>query len=151
MVRIIRELAALLSFLLLMSLAGVSRADEIGGPIDPFGIPGFNAVAMVNCFPDNGEPDHLIADIKDLPSNPAVEGMFVTLTLFKGGSSISTTDITPGDNNPSPAVKLRGGRGVYYMIVNKTKPGLRNVEVIFHCQTEDNVHVGTSVTLSHYE
>jgi hypothetical protein len=143
-------LAALLACMLLFSPARISHAHEIAGPIDPTGnVASFTAVAWVNCFDEgNGVANNLVASIRDLPSNPAVEGMFVNLTLFKGGMAIST--ITPGDNNPSPSVKLSAGGGVYYMIVNKTKPGTRNIAIDYHCMADD-VHTGTDIGIAHYQ
>jgi len=145
--------AALLTCMLLISPARNSHAHEITGPIDPAGnVASFTAVAWVTCFDDgNGVADNLIANIMDLPSNPAVESMFVNLTLFKGSMAISTTDITPGDNNPSPTIMLSAGSGVYSMIVNKTKPGTRNIAIDYHCMTANGVHTGTSINLVHYQ
>ncbi|SFM01832.1 hypothetical protein SAMN05421880_10455 [Nitrosomonas nitrosa] len=142
-----------LTTLLYFSLSGVVKAHEIAGPIDPVGnVPSFTAVAMVTCYDDgNGPADYLIANIKDLPSNPAVEGMFVNMTLFKGSKAISVTDVVPGDDNPSQFIKLSAGNGVYFMIVSKTKAGARNVFVDYHCMTANNVHTGTDIALSHYE
>jgi hypothetical protein len=144
-------IAALLTCMLLFSPARISHAHEIRGPIDPAGnVPSFTAVALVTCFDENGVTDNLEASIREEPSNPAVEGMFVNLTLFKGGMAISTT--TPGDNNPSPTVKLSAGKGAYFMIVNKTKPGTRNIHIDYHCKTADGVvHTGTSINLVHYQ
>jgi hypothetical protein len=73
------------------------------------------------------------------------------MSLFKGSKAISTTDVVPGDDRPSPSIKLSGGNGVYFMIVSKTKAGTRNVSVDYHCMTANNVHTGTDVALSHYE
>lgn len=146
-------IATMLAVSLLFGQSGISRAHEIAGPIDPVGnVPSFTAVAMVSCYNDgNGDADYLMASIRDLPSNPAVEGMFVNMSLFKGSKAISTTDVIPGDDNPSPSIKLNGGNGVYFMIVSKTKAGTRNVFVDYHCMTANNVHTGTDVALSHYE
>ncbi|MCW5599308.1 hypothetical protein [Nitrosomonas sp.] len=146
-------ITALLSFLLMISQVKVSHAHNIAGPIDPAGnVPTFTAVAIVSCTDDgNGPADHLLANIKDHPSNPAVDGMFVNMTLFKGNKAVSVTDVTPGDDNPSQTIKLSAGNGVYYMIVSKTKPGVRNVVVDYHCMTADNAHTGTDIVLIHYE
>lgn len=146
-------MAAGLACMLLVSLARTSHAHDIAGPIDPAGnVASFTAVALVSCFDDgNGPADNLIANIIDLPVNPAVEGMFVTLTLFKGGAAISTTDITPRDNNRSPMVKLSAGGGAYFMIVNKTRPGTRHIAIEYHCMTAGGVHTGTDINLTHYQ
>lgn len=142
-----------LTTLLFFGSSGVVKAHEIAGPIDPVGnVPSFTAVAMVTCYDDgNGPADYLVANIKDFPSNPAVEGMFVNMTLFKGSKAISVTDVVPGDDNPSQFIKLSAGNGVYFMIVSKTKAGARNVFVDYHCMTANNVHTGTDIALSHYE
>jgi hypothetical protein len=137
------------AFLLMIGQESISNAHNIAGPIDPAGnVPSFTAVAMVACADGT---DYLMANIKDHPSNPAVEGMFVNMTLFKGDKAISVTDIVPGDDNPSQSIKLSAGSGVYFMIVSKTKAGVRNVAVDYHCMTNDNVHMDTDIFLSHYE
>ncbi|HRQ04661.1 MAG TPA: hypothetical protein PK580_01725 [Nitrosomonas halophila] len=131
-----------------MSLAGMVHAHNIAGPIDPAGnVPSFTVVALVTCFDESN--DKLVANIKDL--SPAVDGMFVNLTLFKGGNAISATDPIPGDQGSSPTITLRGGSGLYYMIINKTKAGTRNVAVDYHCLTENGVHTDTDIRLTTYE
>ena len=143
----------LLAAVLLLTATGIAQAHEVAGPIDPAGnAPSFTAVAGVTCFNDgNGKAGHLITSILDHPSNPFVEGMQVTLTLFKSGHAISTTDTTQGDDTPSPSVKLSGGEGTYHMIVNKTRPGVRNVAITYHCETAEGVHTGTDILITHYE
>lgn len=133
--------------------AGVGNAHGIAGPIDPDGnVPSFTAVAKVTCFDDgNGKTGYLMANIKDHPSNPVVEDMFVHITLFKGDKAISITDTIPGDDSFSPSIQLSAGDGVYSMIVSKTKAGTRNVAVDYHCMTADHVHTGTDIFLSYYE
>lgn len=147
------QTTSLLAAIFLLTTAGVAHTHDIAGPIDPTGnVPSFTAVAAVSCLDDgSGKADHLFANILDHPTNPNVEGMQVTLTLFKGGHAISTTDTTQGDDTPSPSVKLSGGEGVYHMIVNKTRPGLRNVAIQYHCEKADGNHTGTGITLLHYE
>lgn len=143
----------LLAAAMMLAATGIVQAHDIAGPIDHTGnVPSFTAVAAVTCLNDgSGKADHLVATILDHPSNPFVEGMQVMLTLFKGVHAISTTDTTQGDDIPSPPVKLSGGEGVYYMIVNKTRPGVRNVAVQYHCEQADGVHTGTDILLTHYE
>lgn len=146
----IKKLLGVSAFLSAVGLAGAGFAHEIAGPIDPAGnVSSFTVVAMVTCFNDNGQTDKLVANIRDM--SPAVEGMFVNLTLFKGSKAISTTDSIPGDNSPSPTITLRGGGGLYFMIINKTRAGTRNVAVDYHCMTADNVHTSTNIQLSTYE
>lgn len=133
-----------------MSLVSMVHAHNIAGPIDPAGnVPSFTVVALVTCLDDNGRNDKLEARIRDV--SPAVEGMFVSLTLLKGGKAISATDSIPGDHNPSPFIALSGGSGTYFMIINKTKAGTRNVEVEYHCRADNNNHNSTSIQLTTYE
>lgn len=146
----IKKLLGVSAFLSGVGLAGAGFAHEIAGPIDPTGnVPSFTVVAMVTCFNDNGRTDKLVANIRD--TSPAVEDMFVNLTLFKGSKAISTTDPIPGDQRSSPTITLSGGSGFYFMIINKTKAGTRNVAVEYHCMTADNVHTGTAIDLTTYE
>lgn len=139
--------------LLMICQIRISHAHDVAGPIDPTGdVPSFTAVALVTCFDDgNGPADYLMANIKDHPANPPVEGMFVNLILFKAGQAVSTTDIVPGDNNPSPLVSLRGGANVYYMIASKTRAGVRDIAVEYHCMTADHMHTGTDLRLEYYQ
>ncbi|MDT8363820.1 MAG: hypothetical protein RQ714_04135 [Nitrosomonas sp.] len=149
----VNHTTGLLAAVFMLAFIGVAQADDIGGPIDPEGnVPSFNAVGAVACFNDgNGKTDRLEASIRDHPSNPFVDGMQVTITAFKGGHAISATDTTQGDEAGSPVVELEGGEGVYHMIVNKTRPGRRDVDVVFHCLTASGIHTGTSITISHYQ
>ncbi len=144
---------AIAMMLLMICQVRISQAHDIAGPIDPAGdVPSFTAVALVTCFDDgNGPADYLVANIKDHPANPPVEGMLVNLILFKGGQAISTTDIVPGDDSPSPSVSLRGGAGGYYMIASKTLAGVRDIVVDYHCMTANHVHTGTDIALVHYQ
>ncbi|MCC7136392.1 MAG: hypothetical protein IT528_08380 [Nitrosomonas sp.] len=146
-------LTGLLSAIFILMATGVAQAHEVAGPIDPEGnVPSFTAVAAVACLDDGtGKANHLFATVRDDASNPFVEGMQVTLTLFKGGRAISTTDTTQGDNEPSLPVKLEGGEGTYFMVVNKTRPGLRNVNITYHCEAANGIHTGTSLSLTHYQ
>lgn len=147
------KFTGLLSAIFMLMATGVVQAHEVSGPIDPEGnVPSFTAVAAVACLDDGtGKANHLFATILDAPSNPFVEGMQVTLTIFKGGHAISTTDTTQGDAIASPPVKLEGGDQTYFMIVNKTRPGLRNINVTYHCEAADGTHTGTSLSLTHYQ
>lgn len=138
--------------LLMICQIRISHAHDVAGPIDPTGdVPSFTAVALVTCFDDgNGPADYLMANIKDHPANPPVEGMFVNLTLFKGDQAISTTDIVPGDDSPSESVSLRGGAGSYHMIASKTRAGVRDIVVDYHCMTANHTHTGTDIALLYY-
>ncbi len=144
-------LVAIALALLMFCQIRASHAHDIAGPIDPNGVPSFTVVAAVTCFDDgNGPADYMMARIKDLPSNPAVPGMFVNMTMLKANAALSITDIIPADDAPSQWIALRGGNGVYSLIVSKTLPGMREISVEYHCMTAFNVHTGTDIVLTYY-
>ena len=108
------------------------------------------ALAAVSCFDDgNGAPAGLFAQIIDL-SEP-VDGLLVSLQLYKGLQATNTTDPVSGDADFSVGVQLDGGAGVYQLLVNKTKAGAKRFDVVWHCMTEDHVHTGTDITVRQFQ
>ena len=107
-------------------------------------------LAAITCFDDgNGEPEGLFAQVKDL-SEP-VEGLFISIQLYKGLKATSDTDTVSGDADYSEGVQLDAGPGVYQILVNKTDAGARRFDVIWHCMTEDHVHTGTDILLRQFQ
>lgn len=142
-----RQIKQLLGTAILISAAGygsVALSHTAGGPLDFSGV-GASATDLVSvdCFNDsNGEADHLVAQVEDL--SPPVPGLMVSLQITKDNKMINTTDTISSDGSASPAVNLHGGNGSYRISVNKTGPGVRNINVTYHCETSSNVHTGTS-------
>jgi hypothetical protein len=107
-------------------------------------------LAAIACFDDgSGEPHQLFAQIRDL-SEP-VDGLLLNVQLLKGNKATNSTDPISGDGEYSPGVVLEGGPGIYYIMVNKTGPGPRAFDVVWHCETADNFHTGTSITVLQFQ
>lgn len=108
------------------------------------------ALAAVSCFDDgNGAPAGLFAQIIDL-SEP-IDGLLISLQLYKGLQATNTTDPVSGDADFSEGVQLDGGAGVYQLLVNKTAAGAKRFDVVWHCMTEDHVHTGTDITVRQFQ
>lgn len=141
----LQQLLTLTGILLLTPYSLDALAHSAGGPIDAAGN---NAsatdLAFVTCYDDgNGAPDHLVISIND--SSPAVPGLLVSVQIMKDGKMINTTDTISGDGKPSNAVALQGGKGEYYVSVNKTNAGVRNFTIDWHCETANKIHTGTDI------
>lgn len=127
------------------------QAHSGGGTMGKNGTnPSATAVAFVTCFDDgNGVPDHLIANIKDM-SEP-VPGLLLSLQIVKGGQATNVTDPVSGDADPSPFGVLYGGPGVYTMLANTTAAGARKLSVTWHCETADDIHTGTQISVKQFQ
>jgi hypothetical protein len=134
----------------LFGYAAVSSAHSASATLDPSNtIRNFTGMAFVNCFDDgNGPADNLIARIRD--NSQPVPGLLVNLQIFKGNKSNSITDTVSGDANFSPFITLRGGTGVYWIMVNKTDVGARLFDVEWHCNTSTGVHTGTDIGVTQF-
>ncbi|NOQ14376.1 MAG: hypothetical protein GQ583_07880 [Methyloprofundus sp.] len=107
-------------------------------------------LAAITCEDDgHGEPDGLFAQIKDL-SEP-VDGLLISIQLYKGIQAITDTDTVSGDADYSEGIQLNAGPGVYQILVNKTDVGPRTFDVIWHCMTEDHDHTGTGIILRQFQ
>ena len=105
-------------------------------------------IYQVTCSNDGrGEPDHLYVEVKDLrPKNPAQLGIQATVTTT-GAASAMAKDAKDGDYYASPGTTIQGGAGPYQMTVTKTRSSLIGAEIylaVFHCETADGTHTGTS-------
>jgi hypothetical protein len=132
---------ALLSAVVLLAVghASIAYADTQRGSL------GKSAEAIdlyrVTCFDNGGgTPARLEAHLQDLV--PARVPL-LSVQLLKENMAANSTDRKTGEG--SPEVSLNGGDGDYYVLVNKTKKGLKSYELDFHCITSANVHSGTSV------
>jgi hypothetical protein len=134
-----------LSALALVSIGATQLvlAHSAGGPFD---FTGKNAsstdLAAVECAPGT---HHLFIRVRD--NSPAVAGLFVSMQAFKDNKMTNITDTVSGDGNWSVGATLNAGEGVYYISVNKTKAGLRQMEVEYHCYSAGEDHLETQITL----
>jgi hypothetical protein len=132
-------------FVMAYNYAVMSHADEVLATMDPNGnVASFTGYAQLTCFDDGGGlPDYLEVNIKDL--SPPVDNLLVNLQVIKGERAINISDQVSGDANPSPSVILQGGGGVYLMMVNKTGPGARAFQLVYHCKAANGTHTGTQI------
>lgn len=110
----------------------------------------FTGLARISCFDDgNGEAASLIARIRD--NSLPTQGLFVNVQLLKGTRAISITDTVSGDADYSSFIELEGGKGTYFLIINKTDAGARDIELEWHCLTADKAHTGTDIIGDQWE
>ena len=129
-----------------LGYAGLGKAHTGGATMDSEGVSAtFTGLAVVTCSSLDGIPtDYFTASIID-HSSP-VEGLLVNLQLLKidKGMAVSISDNVSGDSGSSDSIVLRGGNGVYYMMVNKTDVGARAFEIDYHCMSDTGLHTETS-------
>lgn len=110
----------------------------------------FTGLARVTCTSTDNEPtDHLLARIKD--KSAPVPGLLVNLQIYKGQRAVSITDTVSGDAEYSPFVSLKGGNGVYYIMVNKTDAGERSFDLEWHCTAASGSHTETEIGVLQFE
>ncbi len=133
--------------------AGFANADDGGATMDPEGVSAtFTGFAIVTCsFKDGIPTDYLTASIRDL--SPPVDGLMVNLQLLKidKGMAVSIADTVSGDSKFSDPIQLRGGNGVYYMMVNKTDVGARTFDISYHCMSDTGLHTDTSIGVLQFQ
>jgi len=132
--------------------AGHAFAHSAEAVLDPAGS---NAsatdLAQVVCYDDgNGPPHHLYTQIQDLSA--PVPGLRISTQIFTDKSMTNTTDTVSADALPSyPATlvgsDIGGGVQLYYISVSKTAPGARNFSITYHCQTANDTHTGTDISV----
>ena len=112
--------------------------------------PSATALAAITCFDDgNGQPAKLFSQIQDR-SEP-VEGLLLSMQIYKGNKATSITDPISGDADYSEPVELEGGPGVYWVMVNKTAAGPRQFDLIWHCVAENEAHTGTDIVVKQFQ
>lgn len=143
--------ATLSAALLTMGIVGNTYAHNGGATLDAGGTnPSATALAGITCFDDgNGEPGGLLVQIKD-QSEP-VDGLLLSVQIYKGNKATNTTDPVSGDADYSPAVELSAGPGVYWVMLDKTAAGPRQFNLIWHCVTPDGIHTGTDIVVKQFQ
>jgi hypothetical protein len=139
------------SILVATGNAGIAMAHSGGGTLDPAGNnPSATDLAAVTCFDDgNGAPAYLLGQIKDM--SPPVPGLLLSFHIYKGNQMTTSTDTVSGDANYSQEVRLNGGPGVYYISATKTSAGARIFDVIWHCETGNDIHTGTDISVLQFQ
>ncbi len=126
-------------------VVGTVMAHELGFTLDGAGNnPNAVALGAISCGNDgNGPADRLTIQITDL--SVPVSGMLLSAQILKNNKMINVTDPVSGDGKGSSFVSLKGGAGSYYVSINKTAEGSRNVFLTYHCETAEGNHTGTDV------
>ena len=112
--------------------------------------PSATALALMTCFDDgNGEPAKLFVQLRD--KSAPVDGLLLSVQIYKGNKATSITDPVSGDANYSQAVELNAGPGTYWVMLNKTAAGPRRFDLIWHCVTADDIHTGTEIVIKQFQ
>lgn len=108
-----------------------------------------NSYFGVICSNDSGaDTDHLFMQIQSHTSG----GPLVSAQIVKDGQAASITDPIGGDAVPSPAMRLRGGNGLYQVLTNKSGAGAVTFTVTVHClDASGTVHTGTDAIVYQYQ
>ena len=108
-----------------------------------------NSYFGVICSNDAGtDSDHLFMQIQSHTAN----GPLVSAQIVKDGVAASITDPIGGDAVPSPAMRVRGGNGMYQVLTNKTGAGAVSFTVTVHClDASGTVHTGTDAVVYQYQ
>ncbi len=132
------------SLLIVAGYTGNALAHSWGSTLDQGGSnPSATNYVTVTCFDDgNGSPDHLVVQIED--QSAPVQGLLLSVQIFKDNKMTNTTDTVSSDGVASNEVKLFGGEGDYLLSISKTKAGSRTFNLVYHCQTANSVHTGTT-------
>ncbi len=103
----------------------------------------------VICSTDGGyETDHLFLQILTQTAGAPM----VSVQVIKGAVATNTTDPVGGDALPSAPIRLRGGNGLYQVLVNKTGPGLVVFTATAHClDASGTQHTGTDAVVYQYQ
>jgi len=103
----------------------------------------------VICSTEGGyETDHLYLQVQGLTA----QAPRLSVQVIKGSSAGSTTDAQSGDAVPSPALRLRGGNGLYQVLVNKAGPGALTFNIVAHClDASGTQHTGTDALVYQYQ
>lgn len=98
---------------------------------------------QVNCSDDGtGNADHLFFQLQDLAP---VAAPVISAQVLKYPRAANTTDQVDGNAALSPTIKLKGGNGTYFIIVDKSKAGGELYKFNYHCETAGNGETGTEL------
>ncbi|HIG64403.1 MAG TPA: hypothetical protein EYQ43_02300 [Methyloprofundus sp.] len=139
--------AALSAAILSIGIYSTAHAHNGSATLNPLGgNPSATDLAHITCYDDgNGNPAKLRVQIKD-QSEP-VDGLLLSVQIYKGLKAISITDPVSGDADYSQAIELDAGLGVYSVMVDKTAAGPRRFNLVWHCLTAENIHTGTDIVV----
>ena len=129
------------------ALVGMAHAHTYDIPMGA--AEGITHFVGVICSTDGGyDTDHLVMNVRNnTPGAPLLNAQIV-----KGTAAASTTDKISGDLQPSPTVRVRGGNGVYLLLINKSGPGALSYSLTIHCMdASGQIHTGTDGVVYQYE
>ena len=147
----LRSKATLSAAIWTIGLYGTAHAHDGGATLDAAGTnASATALAGISCFDDgHGEAARLVIQLKDI-SEP-VDGLLLSAQIYKGIKATSVTDPVSGDANHSPVVELEAGPGTYWVMLDKTAAGPRQFNLIWHCETADELHTGTDIVVKQFQ
>lgn len=141
---------ALKSVLILMALATAAPSSLAHTYVLALGqSASANHYFGVICSTDGGyETDHLFMQIQ----TNTLDAPLVSAQIIKGNVATSTTDPISGDALYSPAMRNRGGNGLYQVLVNKAGAGSLTFTVTVHClDATGTQHTGTDAVVYQYQ
>ncbi len=92
---------------------------------------------------DQGDTRQLRVTVFD--RSPDINAL-ISAQVIRGLSGRNITDTNKGDSQPSPAITLVGGNGIYEVRVNKTGRGVKNYQLDCRCLTSTGQRAGMAVT-----
>jgi len=129
----------------LFSVTGVVSADEQSGTL---GRGSANVdYYQVECFDVGAGPaDYL--ELRLLDTAAVNSNAVMSAQVVKGLEALNTTDSGPdGDTRYSPWIRLRGGEGLYQVLVGKNNQNADGYSLEYHCQTRTGQHAGTAIVM----
>lgn len=103
----------------------------------------------VICSSEGGyATDHLLIQIL----SHGVQAPLVSAQVIKDGQAGNTTDAVGGDALAGPTLRLRGGNGLYQVLINKSGPGAVSFTATAHClDVTGTQHTGTDALVYQYQ
>ncbi len=124
----------------LYAVAGTVAADELSGVLGQ----GSTNVDhyRIECFDNgNGATDHMSMRVRD--GRNVSSGSILSVQTVKGRLAYNATDNGPeGDTRYSPTIEIRGGDGVYLVLVNKSRGAADDYDLEYHCTGRSGRHTG---------
>lgn len=99
---------------------------------------------QIECYNDgNGVTELLELNIRD---NDGIKANSVfSAQVLKGALAYNTTDNgSDGDTKHSPTIKIRGGDGIYHVLIGKSRVAADDYVLDYHCVTKNDKHTGTN-------
>jgi len=100
---------------------------------------------QVECF-DNGTGAANRLELRLIDTAARNSNAVMSALVIKGTLAFNTTDKGPdGDTRFSPTIRVRGGDGLYQVLVSKNNTNADDYSLQYHCLTSTNEHTGTGI------